>query len=528
MQPRGSSTHVFFAAHPNVNWAEISSDPTYGLIVSEGETRSLAGGIWDLAVVSLTGVDCGQVSGELHPDLQSIQWRSREVFLAFDSDVTRKAGPKRALLKFAALLLERGARVYTVHIPAFPDGSKQGLDDYLKYNGVNALKALLSSPETVPASDEKAYCPPVALADLMSACYPPTEWAWDSFILKGEVNLMFGDGGVGKSLLALYLGIAVAAGKTLFGKITTQMPVVGLFAEDGPAQVQQRVTTILVELGLDAKGSLPVKLWCQPGGETALARIDDNGVVTELPRLHALRAELADSKRPALLILDSLADLFALNESLRLPVNAALKQVLGGLCRDYAATVLVLAHPSKASIQDGTHYSGSTAFNNGVRQRLTLEIPRRDADGLGDGPPPRILRVSKSNYGATAEKTLWYYGVSIVELPRAVSDDGKLAAFHKACVGGAVAAAHANVPCNRKHINARVFEEATVALGRRPSQKQVLSELERAAVNGELVYLTWTSKRAAGFYPADREAAIALSLAAKRAGKRTTRENEHA
>ena len=168
-----------------------------------------------------------------------------------------------------------------------------------------------------------------------------------------------------------------------------------------------------------------VRLWCQPREDTLLAAIDDNGVVKELPRLQTLRAELARIGRPVLLVLDSLADLFALNESLRLPVNSALKRVLGGLCRDFGATVLILAHPSKASIQDGTDYSGSTAFNNAVRQRLTLEIVKRQSGDMVEGPPPRVLRVAKSNYGPPAEKTLWFYGATIDELQRgpAISPD---------------------------------------------------------------------------------------------------------
>lgn len=63
----------------------------------------------------------------------------------------------------------------------------------------------------------------------------------------------------------------------------------------------------------------------------------------------------------------------------------------------------MLAHPSKASILDGSHYSGSTAFNNAVRQRLTLEIEK---DSGNIGPPPRRLKVAKSNYGAQDELRL--------------------------------------------------------------------------------------------------------------------------
>lgn len=529
LQPRGSGTHVYFANHPASDWTTVLADPSYGVVITEGETRSLAGAVHDLPVISITGVDCGQAKGKLHPDLELVDWRGRPAYLAFDSDVRHKAGPRAALSQMARLLHECGAEVYEVSIPPAPDGSKQGLDDYLARYGAEAFTALIASPETQPFEGCAKFEPPQPLAELMAATYPATEWAWDKFILKGEVNLLYGDGGIGKSLLALYLGVAVAAGRPLFGTATTQMPMLGLFAEDGPSQVQQRVTTILIELGLGAKGDLPVKLWCQPKEDTLLARIDDTGVVTELPRLAALRAELSENGRPTLIIIDSLADVFAFNESLRLPVNAALKRVLGGLCREFGATALVLAHPSKASMMDGTNYSGSTAFNNAVRQRLTLELAKRDAGVFTDGPPPRILSVAKSNYGPPAEKMLWYYGAIIAELQRGgPNSDGRAAVFHQLCIKGAIDAARLNLPCNRRHINEQVFKDAAKVLARRPSPKEALRELELGVTNGELIFVDQTSKRAAGFYPPDKNEAVALSLSTRRVGKTTSTGGNHA
>ena len=417
LQPRSSGTHVYFAPLRRWTWRHILADCDLPLVISEGETRALAGAVHDIPVIALTGVDCGQRDGTLHPDLEQVSWQGRIVYLAFDSDVSRKQGPQRALHRLAGLLAERGAHVFQVMIPPAPDGSKQGLDDYLARHGRDSFIALTRSPETALMSSTEQYEPPLPLAELIATEYPPTEWVWEGIVLKGEVNLLYGDGGIGKSLLALYIGVAAAAGRRLFGSGTMPMPVIGLFAEDAAPQVRQRVGQALIELGLDHKGDLPMRLWCQPRGETTLAQIDDNGVVKELPRLRMLRDELAALGRPALVILDSLADMFAFDENKRQPVNAALKQVLGSLCRENGATVLVLAHPSKASMVDGTHYSGSTAFNNGVRQRLTLEVPKREPGDLREGPPPRLLKVAKSNYGAPLEKLLYFYGASITELP---------------------------------------------------------------------------------------------------------------
>jgi hypothetical protein len=357
--------------------------------------------------------------GELLSELQQFNWAARDVPIIFDSDIAEKPRVQAAEGRLAQELGTRGAIVRQVRLPAGEDGKKVGVDDYLLMHTLEDLRALVWN--TAPAKGN--YEPPIPFAKLMANNYPRTEYAWADFVLAGEVNLLFGDGGMGKSLLALYIAVAVAAGQRLFCGTTMQLPVLALFAEDSEAQTQDRIAAILYHLGLDPQADQPIRLWCQPREDTLLARIDDNGTVKELPRLHALSAELAKIGRPALVVLDSFADLFALNESLRLPVNAALKRVLGGLCREFGASVLVLAHPSKASMQDGTHYSGSTAFNNAVRQRLTLELAKEER-GVIEGPSPRMLRVAKSNYGPPKEKLLWVYGTSIEELPRnAVSED---------------------------------------------------------------------------------------------------------
>jgi hypothetical protein len=522
LQPRNSGTRVYFARHPAVDWATELSDPTRSLIVTEGETRSLAGAVRDpelpLPVISITGVDCGQIDGKLHPDLAGIPWQGRQVFLAFDSDVARKPDARHGIDKLIALLTSEGAQVFETALPHTAEGGKQGLDDLLAAHGARAFVALVQSPETRTVKGVGAFSPPVSLTELLTTPYPPTEWIWNPFVLKGEVNLLFGDGGTGKSLLALHLALAAAAGKPLFGEATMRTPVLALFAEDGPGQVQQRARTILRDGRVGAIiPDLPVRFWCQPSGDVLLAQIADDGTVTELPRLRALRAELESCGRPALVILDSLADLFAMNESLRLPVNAALKQVLGGLCRDYGATVLVLAHPSKASMQDGSHYSGSTAFNNSVRQRLTLEIVEREASDPIDGAPPRVLSVAKSNYGAHGEKRLWYCGTTIMDAPPPQSADGLGAAFHRACVEGALEAARKNMPCNKKHINEGVFRHVGKVLGRRPSPKDITKELELAVQAGELRFVEGEKRRAGGFYPPDENEAIALAVATKNA-----------
>jgi hypothetical protein len=344
---------------------------------------------------------------ELLPELAEFDFRGREVMIAYDSDAVSKPRVQAAEERLARSLAHREAVVRMVRLPAEP-GQKVALDDYLKTHSVEELGGLCYS-----AVPWQPYEPPLSFQELMDKDCPPVEWVWGSMILKGEVNLIYGDGGTGKSLLALHVGMHVAAGKPLFGRAVQQMPVLGMFTEDSEAEVKARLQTIQRVHNLPHT-PLPLHIWCQPKEDTQLADIDEKGRVKELERLEALRSELRKMRRPALVILDGMADLFAIDETSRLPVTAAIKRVLGSLCRDYGATVLVLAHPSKASMIDGTHYSGSTAFNNAVRQRLTLEVVK---DAGGGGPLPRRLSVAKSNYGAQDEVTLWLDSRALLAAP---------------------------------------------------------------------------------------------------------------
>jgi len=71
----------------------------------------------------------------LKPCFDHVRLEGREVFVAFDSDCTSKAGVQDALAALVVTLEDRGALVKVVYLPDTPDGSKQGIDDYLAAGG---------------------------------------------------------------------------------------------------------------------------------------------------------------------------------------------------------------------------------------------------------------------------------------------------------------------------------------------------------------------------------------------------------
>ena len=234
---------------------------------------------------------------------------------------------------------------------------------------------------------------PLSATELATGDYPPPEYAVDRLLIAGPVNLLVGDGGTGKTTLALQAGVAVASGRPLFGLSVKQMPVLFVLAEDDNGETKKRLLNICTEVGVRLEGQ-PIKIWARPGADSTLANISDLGTWDKDAFFDPLCREI-ESIGPCLLVLDSLADIATLDENKRLPVNTLCKKVLGQLCRRFGCTILVLGHPSKAAMNDGSGYAGSTAWNNAVRNRLTLEIPK-------DRPESsfRTLKVGKANYSA--------------------------------------------------------------------------------------------------------------------------------
>ncbi|MGK2871588.1 MAG: bifunctional DNA primase/polymerase [Alphaproteobacteria bacterium] len=264
---------------------------------------------------------------------------------------------------------------------------------------VNGNASLVSPPADYPL--------PMSASELVAGNFPRATYALQDFILERQVNLLYGDGGTGKTLLALHMAVAIAAGLSLFGHKTIQSPALLVLAEDGFGEAKARLTAICDTLGVNL-ATLPLTVWCLPGSDVNLACIRDDGTWTPGPFMTPLQNMLG-KLGPSFLVLDTVSDIASLDETKRLPVNTLAKKVLTGLCRDFGATILVNAHPSKAAMSDGSGYAGSTAWNNAVRNRLSLE---RDK-GKGQR---RILKVAKANYGSEAELELFLLGQTFTTL----------------------------------------------------------------------------------------------------------------
>ncbi|MDQ3767841.1 MAG: DUF3854 domain-containing protein [Actinomycetota bacterium] len=109
------------------------------LLITEGAKTGDAATSRGIHTVVLAGVWMWCVPKakpyRLKPCFDHFRLEGREVFVAFDSDCMSKGSVQDALAALVAALQDRGAVVKVIYLPNAPDGSKQGVDDYLVAGG---------------------------------------------------------------------------------------------------------------------------------------------------------------------------------------------------------------------------------------------------------------------------------------------------------------------------------------------------------------------------------------------------------
>lgn len=254
-------------------------------------------------------------------------------------------------------------------------------------------------PEEMEDDDDR----PFAASDLRGDP-PERRWVVTDWIVEGAVNSLYGDGGLGKTLLAQQLACSVSLGAPWLGIETTQGTVLAVLCEDDKDELWRRHNDIKAALGHTIGNPFEnVWLWPRVGRENTLVHWDRDGKACLSPFAARLLDAVAEHA-PSLLILDTLADFYGGNEIDRVQVNYFVKTVLGGIIRTRQLqgdplTVLLLGHPSVGGKADGRGFSGSTAWNAAVRSRLYLTRPE-------DGPSDeRVLTRGKANYAKSGDET---------------------------------------------------------------------------------------------------------------------------
>ena len=315
----------------------------------------------------------------------------------------------------AALLAINGARCS----PPLPDSEVLKIAHSIGKKPRDTAKAIADFGTVEERLDRSS---PIRLNELKGDA-PPRQWILRDWLPVEEIGSLYGSGGQGKSLLALQLAVAVASGGKFLGmEIENRMPVLYVACEDNKDELKRRKHSIMSAPEFDFntgenEDDVPLYLWPRAGEENALAKEEGSDVVAG-PFVEEVRTwfERKDFGR-ALLILDTLSDVYLGSEIVRERVNKFIKMHLGGLAKEFNLTILLLAHPSRAGMNTGDMLSGSTAWENAVRNRLTLARSK-------DNPDITELTRAKTNYAKVGEQILieWEHGRFIVTGKPAVAE----------------------------------------------------------------------------------------------------------
>ena len=269
--------------------------------------------------------------------------------------------------------------------------------------------------------------PRIAAVTLDTTTAPPRrEWLAGSeargWLPRGRLAMLTGEGGAGKSRLALHLAVAVAgdAGREARRVLPSTRrakdaeddtgPVVNLHTpgavavigwEDEAAEAARRLQWLECG-GLAGAGSTAGRLHyldAAAGGFGALWKAPDRfapGDWTDFGR--AALEWLAGIDNLALVVIDPLAAAYGDNENDRAAVRGFLS-ALNAWAAETGPAVLIVGHPPK----NAANYSGSTDWRNGVRALWTLTTEavggyEKPENGAAEARG-RCLTLDKASYG---------------------------------------------------------------------------------------------------------------------------------
>lgn len=238
-------------------------------------------------------------------------------------------------------------------------------------------------------------------------------------LLAGSVGMIVGQGAVGKSMLALQIGLGVAAGGdygSIAGGLWTPAksgPVTIIAGEDSPEILQERLYWLRQAAGIDdADAEVIDRLLTVCSGDGLDLRIitkTRDGLLSG-PFHDALKSICAGQR---LVVIDPLAFLHDADEN----DNGAathLVRVLRQISRETGAAIVVLHHVSKGGSGDREAWTaarGASALTTAVRWQVNLSPPTA-GDGISDDERDRWVSVlvAKQNYGPRQPRQLLQRG----------------------------------------------------------------------------------------------------------------------
>ena len=266
------------------------------------------------------------------------------------------------------------------------------------------LQKLPPKPNGADRPQSDALTPYLNWGDLQDKIPPERQWAVPGWIGMGHATLLVGPGATGKTLLIQQIISCLCLGRAFVGEPAHSVNCLMWACEDEHDELWRRQINISrwLKTGLD---DFEGRLHIEPrfGKENTLfgpsSESRQNGWSPLLQEL----ADKSNDTKSQIVVLDNVGQIFGGNENSRYDVT----RFINGLCGAMPGKAIILvAHPAK---NEGSQYSGSTAWENCVRTRLYLgpdlpDKPQGEADE--QDADVRYFAKRKTNYSQKDYRTL--------------------------------------------------------------------------------------------------------------------------
>jgi RecA-family ATPase len=326
----------------------------------------------------------------------------------------------------------------------------------------------------------------IAVGSLAGTEPPERAWIVPHWLPSRATTLLSGEGGTGKSLMVQQWLSCLSQGLPFMG-IRGVEPARCLYlnCEDETGELHRRQAAAALAIGrqMETFGNDMLLVPRLGAPDNALGTFDGvTGQFKPTPLYLAIR-DYCIANGVRVVALDNVAHLYSGNENIRGDVTAFLN-ALSRLALEIDGAVILIGHPAKA---DGSQYSGSTAWENAVRNRLYLRRPNDDDGRTVENR--RILTRSKSNVASIGDEIemIWHEGAfhppSVVEA--AVGRDGEVEAIFESCLKAASVQRRNVSHATGSNYAPKLF--ATMSESRGVGKKALAAAMERLFSKGRIV-----------------------------------------
>ena len=314
------------------------------MFIVEGESDAMA--LWQNAppearpgIVSLSGLNAWKSS---YVDEYFAEAKRVFVLLDHDDPYDNPAAADQNEKAWRKIKSDLGHKARKV---VWPPGIKDVAEFFMTYDWA-AMTVLLKK-----AAKPVQYYPRL---DLTKPA-PPTDWLWDGMLVRGEITVIAGYPGIGKSMLTMALAVAMAQGRDSFLGMSLKS------SEGGVLYVDEENPSALVLQRLQAFGLTPEEA-------VKIDYLSQAGVALDLEPEKLLEEAL--DLNPALVILDSQAAVSpGTKENDADEMVAFFLQGIRPLARETNASVVLLHHTPH---DDKGRPRGSVAILGSTDQALGM------------------------------------------------------------------------------------------------------------------------------------------------------------